>query len=103
MTNSLTTPAPRFVVRCEDGRIRHLSDTTVENGSFPNRLAAATWAEWGHVCTARHTFERIVPAGSEGCVVLPGIDGPTFDDCECASCRGIQREQARYDASDAAC
>jgi hypothetical protein len=85
-----TTPAARFIVRCEDGRIRHLHDTTVPHGSFPDRLEAMIWADHGHICTARHTFERIVPIGSRGCVVLPGLDGPTYDDCTCTSCRVIQ-------------
>jgi hypothetical protein len=32
----------------------------------------------------------IEPLGTEGCIVLPGIDGPTLWDCECASCRDLQ-------------
>jgi hypothetical protein len=85
-----TSPAPRFIVRCEDGRIRHLHDSTVEHGSFPNRVEALVWADQGHVCTNRHKVERIVPIGSKGCVVLPGIDGPTYADCSCRSCRVLQ-------------
>lgn len=100
MTTTTTEAAPRFVVRCEDGRVRHLHDPSVENGSFPNRLAAATWAEWGHCCTSRHTFERIVPAGSAGCVVLPGLDGQTLWDCECRSCVAIQRDWYRTNGDE---
>lgn len=41
-----------IVVRCEDGEVRH-------DEPFPDRLAAATFAEWGHCCTVRHSFERV--------------------------------------------
>lgn len=87
-------PTHRIVVRCEDGRIRHLDDSTVPGGSFPDRLTAATWAEYGHCCTRRHTFERVETVGSEGCIVLHGIDGPTLWDCSCASCVSLQAEEA---------
>jgi hypothetical protein len=93
MVQGVTTPdypTHRFIVRCEDGMIRHLDDATVPGRSFPDRLAAATWAEWGHCCTARHTFERVETNGSEGCIVLSGIDGPSLWDCECTSCVSIQ-------------
>jgi hypothetical protein len=91
------TPAPRFVVRCEDGRIRHLHDPFVANGSFTSRHAAAVWADQGHVCTVHHTIEAVTPLGTTGCVVLPGIDGPSLWDCECAACVAIQDESYNDD------
>jgi hypothetical protein len=45
----------RFKVTCQDGVNRH-QEEGIE--SFANRMEAATWAEWGHVCTNRHTFSR---------------------------------------------
>jgi len=87
-----TTPEPRFVVRCEDGRIRHLHDPFVPNGSFTSAHAASVWADTGHVCTVHHTIERVTPLGSAGCVVLPGLDGPSLWDCECAQCVALQDE-----------
>lgn len=79
----------RIIVRCEDGIVRHLHEGV---GSFATQAEAATWAEWGHCCTNRHTFEAITPLGSQGCVVLPNLDGPSLWDCECAECTSMQRE-----------
>jgi hypothetical protein len=88
-----TTPDTRWIVRCADGRIRHLSDPTVEHGSFTSHHAACVWADQGHICTAHHTFEEVTPVGTAGCIVLPGIDGPCLWDCECAQCLAIQRQE----------
>jgi len=87
----------RFIVRCEDGRVRHLWDG---EGSFTSLAEARTWAEWGHCCTNRHTFEEAAVNGSEGCIVLDGLDGPSLWDCECSSCRRIVRAAIRADGSD---
>lgn len=95
MVMGVTTPdypTHRIVVRCEDGLIRHLDDRAVPGGSFANRLEAAIWADQGHCCTNRHSFERVETNGSEGCIVLSGIDGPSLWDCECESCRNLQHE-----------
>lgn len=93
MTTSLTPTPTRLVVRCEDGRIRHLHDSTVEGRSFTNdaagRLMAQDWANYGHACTVNHTYEVVECNGTEGCIVLAGIDGPTLWDCNCTSCCDI--------------
>lgn len=68
MTN--TTPTPNrhvFIVRCQDGRVRH-------EGSFENRLEAATWAEYGHCCTRHHSFERVVMTSPRLFIPLTSID-----------------------------
>lgn len=78
----------RIVVICEDGRCRHLHD--VPNGSFTTMVQAHIWADQGHVCTNRHEFRRVEVAGTQGCIVIPGYDGPSLWDCECASCLDIQ-------------
>lgn len=91
MVMGVTTPdypTHRIVVRCEDGLIRHLDD--VPNGSFATLPEARTWADQGHCCLAVHTFERVETNGSEGCIVLSGIDGPSLWDCECTSCVALQ-------------
>lgn len=39
-----------YIVRCEDGRVRH-------GEPFERRSDADRWAEWGHACTANHRIE----------------------------------------------
>ena len=80
----------RVIVRCQDGACRHLDDSTVEGGSFTTLAGARIWADMGHCCTNVHTFELVETLGSEGCIVLAGIDGPTLWECECESCRNLQ-------------
>lgn len=41
----------RWVVRCEDGKIRH-------ERSFESITAAEHFAEWEHACTTTHTLVR---------------------------------------------
>lgn len=43
-------------VTCEDGRVRHA-------GGFDTRADAEEFAEWGHVCTNRHSFGESDPEG----------------------------------------
>jgi hypothetical protein len=91
----VTTPltsTTRIIVRCVDGAIRHLDDSTVPGGSFTTLAGARIWADMGHCCTNVHTFETVETNGSEGCIVLSGIDGPSLWDCECTSCVSIQDE-----------
>jgi hypothetical protein len=92
MTQPRLPHASRIVVLCEDGRCRHLHDEYVTHGSFTSLVEAHIWADQGHVCTNTHTFVRVEVAGSQGCIVLPGYDGPSLWDCECASCISIQDE-----------
>jgi len=102
-TPDTNTPAPRFVVRCSDGRVRHLHDDTVPHGSFTTMSDARVWADQGHACLAVHTIERVTPLGAVGCVVLPGLDGPSLWDCECESCRNLQDESWSYEAEGPCC
>jgi hypothetical protein len=43
-------PTIVVTVKCEDGIVRH--------APFATMGEAREWAEWGHCCTARHTFTR---------------------------------------------
>lgn len=42
---------PRWIVRCEDGAIRH-------RRAFGDLADAERFAEWEHACTTTHTIER---------------------------------------------
>jgi len=42
----------RFRVRCEDGVVRH-------DLPFVTKKSAADWAEWGHICTNKHTITEL--------------------------------------------
>jgi hypothetical protein len=41
-----------YVVRCADGAVRH-------DDPFFTREDAATFAEWGHACLARHDIDEV--------------------------------------------
>lgn len=58
-----------FTVTCADGRVRH--------APFPTQDEALTWAEWGHVCLAKHTIEPGQPVRCRDCGLgaVPGADG----------------------------
>lgn len=47
----LMTAPPRFVVICEDHKLRH-------GELFPNRGAAEHFANWGHCCTTNHLVQE---------------------------------------------
>jgi hypothetical protein len=53
-----------------------------------------------------HVFPRtgrvlVQVAGDKGCIVQVGVDGPSLWDCECRSCRSIQRDWHRTNGDEA--
>lgn len=55
-----------YVVKCEDGKVRHV-------GVFDTLSGAGQWADYGHICLARHTVEYVVttPVTCYVCEVTP--------------------------------
>lgn len=57
MTTATAIPTERaggWTVTCSDGQVRH-------EAPFRDRYSAEQFANWGHLCTAEHTYAQAMP------------------------------------------